>query len=125
MLARPIAFEGFKSIARRRTEIGKQMRGVQKTELASSDLDQVSGKTFADHAVECVFRQGVLETLDHGIVYQILIRTSMLLYHILIHPVGWVERSETHHEPCEKLMGFAALYPSYTLLLRIASLPSQ
>jgi hypothetical protein len=95
MLARSIAFEGFKSIAWRCTEIGKQMRGVQKTELASSDFDQIGGETFADHAIECVFRQRVPETLDHGIVYQVLIQMSMLLYHILIHPVGWVERGET------------------------------
>ena len=30
--------------------------------------------------------------------------------------VGWVERSETHHEPfpaARPVMGFAALYPSY------------
>ncbi len=27
--------------------------------------------------------------------------------------VGWVERSDTHHLSRMKLMGFAALYPSY------------
>jgi hypothetical protein len=27
--------------------------------------------------------------------------------------VGWVERSETHHGPRPRTMGFAALYPSY------------
>jgi hypothetical protein len=32
--------------------------------------------------------------------------------------VGWVERSETHQWRATKLMGFAALYPSYGLLPR-------
>jgi hypothetical protein len=30
--------------------------------------------------------------------------------------VGWVERSETHQSFAQKLMGFAARYPSYELL---------
>src|SRR4051794_16158619 len=30
-------------------------------------------------------------------------------------PVGWVERSETHHASENRSMGFAALNPSYTL----------
>ena len=28
--------------------------------------------------------------------------------------VGWVERSETHHRIPDKVMGFAALNPSYS-----------
>ena len=30
-----------------------------------------------------------------------------------ISPVGWVERSDTHQCPAQKVMGFASLYPSY------------
>ena len=33
-------------------------------------------------------------------------------------PVGWVERSETHHLLRQASMGFAALNPSYALLDR-------
>src|SRR6476660_1901332 len=32
--------------------------------------------------------------------------------------VGWVERSETHHLACTRLMGFASLYPAYGCVVR-------
>ncbi len=36
--------------------------------------------------------------------------------------VGWVEAiAETHHNPRRRMMGFAALYPSYELLEQLAS----
>jgi hypothetical protein len=43
---------------------------MQKTELAASHLDQVSGNPLADNATKYVFRQRVFETLDHDQLYQ-------------------------------------------------------
>jgi hypothetical protein len=37
---------------------------------------------------------------------------------LLISPVGWVERSDTHQCVAQKVMGFASLYPSYGTSLR-------
>ena len=37
--------------------------------------------------------------------------------------VGWVERSDTHRFLASRLMGFAALYPSYETLTALAWFP--
>src|SRR6266849_3756113 len=84
MLALSITSESLKPVTGRHTQVCEYMCGVQKTELAAGNLDRVCRKALSDDAIECVFCQRVLETLDHDHMYQYVIHLSIALYQKMI-----------------------------------------